>query len=96
MKTKLHFCYICAGSLVHPLLVLWMVVLSLDVPKGSGSLTVSLPVVPQSLHQLFYKTPELHLIFGYRLLHLFTLAAQWSLSEDSYARLLSVSITKYH
>ena len=34
-------------------------------------------------------------MFGCESLHLFLSAAGWSLSEDSYARLLSASITEY-
>ena len=39
---------------------------------------------------------QLHLLFGCESLHLFPLAVGWSLSEDSYARFLSGSITEYH
>ena len=39
---------------------------------------------------------ELHLMFGCGSLHLFPLTAGWSLSEDSYARILSTRITEYH
>jgi hypothetical protein len=34
-------------------------------------------------------------MFGYGSLHLFLLVAGWSLSKDSYARLLSASIMEY-
>jgi hypothetical protein len=40
--------------------------------------------------------PKLCLLFGYGSLHLFPSAAGWSLSGDSYARLLSASRTEYH
>jgi hypothetical protein len=46
-------------------------------------------VLPQSLPQ----DSELYLMFGCGSLNLFLLAIEWSLSEDSYARLLSASIT---
>jgi hypothetical protein len=51
---------------------------------------------PSILPQLFHKTPKLHLMFGCRSLHVFPLATGWSLSEDSYAGLLSASIIEYH
>jgi hypothetical protein len=51
------------------------------------------PIPPPSLSQ---DPPEFHLRFGCGSLHLFWSAAGWSLSKDSYARLLSASITGYH
>ena len=90
MRSKLLICYICAGGL-GPICAHSVVG---DSVSGSPQVSrlfnsVDLPVesisclVPQS--QLFCKT-----------LHLFPLAAGWSLSEDSYARFLSASITEYH
>jgi hypothetical protein len=40
--------------------------------------------------------PEVHLMFDYESLHLFQSIAGWSLSEDSYARVLYASITQYY
>jgi hypothetical protein len=40
--------------------------------------------------------PQLSSMFSCGSLHLFHLAAWWSLSEDIYARLLSTSIAEYH
>ena len=42
------------------------------------------------------RLPELHLMLGCGSLHLFPLAAGWSLLENSYAKLLCVSIIEYH
>ena len=39
---------------------------------------------------------KLHLMFDCGSLHLFPLAVEWSLTEDSYARLLCASIIEYH
>jgi len=39
---------------------------------------------------------KLHSMFGYKYLVLFQSAAGWSLSEDSYARLLSANIIEYN
>ena len=46
--------------------------------------------VPEFFSQIFCDPPELHLLFGYESLHLLPLAAGWRLSEDSYARFLSL------
>jgi hypothetical protein len=83
---------------------LWLVIQSLGAPEGLGELTLlvflwsTCPLwVPQFFPQLFRETPELHLKFGCESFSAFVpLAAGWSLSEDSYARLLSASITEYH
>jgi hypothetical protein len=40
------------------------------------------------------KFPEFHLMLGCGSLPLFPLTAGWSLSEDSYARILSARITE--
>jgi hypothetical protein len=42
------------------------------------------------------RVPKLHPMFGCESLHLFESATEWSLSEDSYPRPLSTSITEYH
>ena len=42
------------------------------------------------------RVPELSSMFGCGYLHLFQSAAEWSLSEDSYDRSLSINITEYH
>ena len=68
-------------------------------PQGSRLVdSVGLPVefislkFSQSFPQLI---PELHPMFSYGSLHLFQSAVGWNFSEDSYARLLSASITEY-
>jgi hypothetical protein len=98
MKTKLYICYIRAGGpgpvCAHSF------VQSPRAPKGPVSLILLVFLwspsslwVPQCFSNFSTRLPELHLMFGCGSLHLFTLAARWSLSEDSYARLLSVTIT---
>ena len=99
MKTKLHICYICAGILVQPLYALWLVGQSLG-SQGSrlvdsvGLLVESLSplassVLPSTLPQDFLSSVQ---CWPWVFAHLFCLAAGWSLSEDSSARLLSVSL----
>jgi hypothetical protein len=103
MKTKLHECYIGAGSrsslsmllglwfsLWEPLRALfsWFCWSSCGVPIFFKSLSPS----PNS----FTRLPELQLMFGCGSLHLFCSAAVWSLSEDCYPRFLSNSKTEYH
>lgn len=50
------------------------------------------PRGPPILLQLFQSCPELYLLFGPGSLYLFSSGDGWSLSQDSYARLLSASI----
>lgn len=66
------------------MLDLWFVVQSLGVPKDLLTLLVflwspCLVCVTQSFPQLFHKTPQLHLIFGYGSLHV----SYWLLCEAS-------------
>ena len=49
--------------------------------------------VPQSSPKLFHKTSSSLLMFGCESLHLLQIAAGWSLSEDSYARYQTASIS---
>jgi hypothetical protein len=50
--------------------------------------------VPPFFQQLFYKTPQLCLMFDCGSLHQFQSVAGWSLSEDRYAKPSSASITR--
>jgi hypothetical protein len=75
---------------------LWLVVQSLGAPKDPGYLTLltawhPYPLeVPQSFPQLFHKIPRLWVSVSVS-------NGCWvELSEDSYARFLSASITEYH
>jgi len=90
LKTKLHICYTCAEALVLPMLMLWLVVLSLGAPKCQFSSlcwsSYGVPVLFGFLNLSLNSTsrfPKLHLIFSVGSLHLFPLAAGQSLSEDS-------------
>jgi hypothetical protein len=101
MKIKLNICYICAG--VQPMYALWLAVQSLGAPKGPGYLILlvfcGVPVLFLSLNpspNSSIRLPKLHLMFGCESLYLFPLAAGWSLSNGSYAGLLSGSIAEYH
>ena len=100
MKTKLLICYICAEGL-GPACICSLVGDS-DSGNFQGYRLVTVLVflwgscpLPVSWSFLNSSTglPELHLMFGCESLHLFPLAALWSLSEVRYARLLSASIT---
>jgi len=58
------------------------------------SLTTLAPsVLPPPLQQ---DSPQFYLMFDCGSLHQFPAVAGWSLSDDSYARLLSASIAEYH
>lgn len=101
MKTKWHTPYICVGvlGLSH---ACSLVGVSVSVsPYGLfdsiGFLMISLTsCFLQYLFFLFHKIPWLNLMLGYGSLHLFSLAADWSLSVDSYARFLFARIAEYH
>ena len=103
MKTKLIICYICVGWGLG--LVCSLVGGSVSGnPQGSELVdSVGLLVEPLSLlgssilpPNSSTRLPEPGPMFGCGSLHLFQSAAGWSLSEDSYARLLCVSKTEYH
>ena len=101
MKTKWHTCYICAEGLC-PAIVCSFIGASLSGSPQESRLVGSIGLL-QSLSGSLNTSPnssarllELCLMFGCESLHLFQSAAGWSLSEDSYARLLFVSITEYH
>lgn len=101
MKIKLYICYICTyqgrkGQATYVFgccLSLW------EPPRSKiswlcwslcGVHEVKPQVLPPSPCQFLHKTPELHLMFGFGSLHLFQLAAGWSLLEDNNVRLLTV------
>ena len=83
--------------------VLWLVVQSLRDPQGSRLVdVVGFPVEFLSLKDhnpssyCSVRVSKVHLLFGCGCLHLSESATVWSLVEGSHARLLSVSIIKYH
>lgn len=87
------------GKYVQPLYALWWVVQPLGPPRVQASWLlfscgVSIPFgfLNPSLNSSI-KLPELNIMFGCRSLHLFLSAIKWSLSEDSYVRLMPVRIT---
>jgi hypothetical protein len=99
MKTKLLTCYICAGVLglacVCSLFGWWFRLW--EPPRVQVSWLCWPSCRFSVLFAFFNPAPtKLHLMFVCESLHLFPLAAGWSLSEDSYIRFLSVSITEYH
>ena len=57
--------------------------------RSSSGPSIIPPTPPQD-------SSELHLILGCGSPNLFPSAVGWSLSEDSFARLLSANITEYH
>lgn len=67
-------------------------------PQGSRFVdSLDLPVKFLNLFpNSFERLPKLHLLLVCGSLNLLESAARWSFSEDSYARLLYVTITKYH
>jgi hypothetical protein len=102
-KTELHICYKCVG-LLGPFLACSLVGGSVSVSShrprvvaSVGPLVVFLTPLASSI--LSPTLPQDFLrcsMFGCGSLHLFWSAAEWSLSEDSYVRLLYTSITEYH
>jgi len=104
MKIKLHICHVCVGGLglVH---ACSLVGGSVSVSPHRSRLVDSLGLLVVSLIPLgslnsspdsSTELPELCLMFSCGSLHLFPTADGQSLSGDSYARLLSVSIAEYH
>lgn len=65
---------------------------SVGLPLETLVLYAALSLSPNSTTRL----PKLHLVFGYGSFHLFYSAAEFSLSADSYDKLLTASITDYH
>ena len=98
MKTKLYICYICAGGL-NPTLICSSVDRSVSENlQGSrvadcwSSFGIFIPSkFLNSSPNSSTRFPKLGIVFGCGSLHLFQSASGWSLSEDSYARLLSVN-----
>jgi hypothetical protein len=90
VKTKLFICYLCVGTLV-PACAHSLVSDSISVSPQESKLvdSINLPVESFSGPSII-PTPELCLVFGCESLHLFPLFFGWSLSEDSYAILISV------
>ena len=105
MKTKLHICCICLVLLGLGLDHAHSLVDGSISGSSQGSRlvdSVGFPVeslssqVPQSSPNSSTRLPKLHLMFGFGSQHLSQSAVGWSLSEDSYARLLSASIIVCH
>ena len=103
MKTKLNICYMCTGSPRSSSCMLfgwWFIIWEPTVVQASwlfwSSCRVTIPSISLTLFFNSSKSlSELSLKFGCGYLHLFQSAAGWSLTEDSYARLPSASITEY-
>ena len=96
MKTKVCICYTRAGTHICPL-VGGSVSGS---PQGSRLVdcwsSCRVPIASWFLNPYpnsSIRLPELGLMLGCGSLHLFQSVAEWSISEDSYAMLLSASIT---
>jgi hypothetical protein len=102
---KIHICCICAGGEegLCPTLLCSLLFDSVSWSNQESRLVDSLLLwgVPipsgflNTFSHIFTRLHELHLIFACGTLHLFWSAAEWSPSEDSYARLLSAGITEY-
>lgn len=99
MKTNLHICSYVYGGLRFSLYMLFDWWFSLQgstyqslVSHFVGSLSCPVssifpPILPQDF--------QTFLIFDYGSMYLFQSAAEWNLSENSYAKLLSASLTLY-
>ena len=80
--------------------VLWLVVQSQEsrlVDHVGLPMEFVFPSGPHSFILFFHKSPQApSTIRLWVCLHLSELGAEWNLSENSHARLLSASITEYH
>lgn len=90
-------------TLVQLVYALWLVAQFHIAPKGPRGLThlVILGVYTKyrpcnSSLKCIMKVPEVHTKLEYGYVHLFQLADEWSLPEDSYGRVLSTSLTEFH
>lgn len=100
MGIKLHICYVSVGVLGPSIICMffgcWFSLcepLCAQINNSVGFFVVSLTPLTQFFSS-YTRFSKLHLMFAYRSLHLFSLAAWWSHSNDWYADLLlSVGIT---
>lgn len=86
MENYLHICQICAGGLIPARMYSFE---GGSVSESSERLANHYPKSP-------IRVPVLHPMFACGYLHLFQSDTRWNLSEDTYARLQSVSITECH
>jgi hypothetical protein len=102
INIELDICYISSGSSVQFTYALWLVAWFSESPQGSklvDSVFLWSFYPLQGLeyfHTSYVRVPELCILFVYGSLTLIWSAADWELSEDSYARLPSASMTEYH
>jgi hypothetical protein len=105
MMTELPVCYICAREGGRNLIPAHVCSLfggsDSESSQGSRFDSLGLPVstyfwVFNPPHNSSICVPSLCPMFGCGYLLLFQFTAGWTLSENSYPRLLSASITEYH
>lgn len=84
-------------TLVRAMQTLWSIWSLISCICGLCSYSVLDPFGPYNhSYPSFRRLSELHLIFAYDIHHLLLPIAEWSIIDDDYARLQSISIAEYH
>ena len=98
-----HLLHVCQGPWFRLCLLFGWWLSLWELPRSWLVDTITFPVKflspsepPTPSPNSSIRVPNLHAMFGHGYLLVFQSAAEWSLSEDSYVRLLSASMTECH